>query len=79
MLTVLHRESDGTENYFEAERVYRLPPDGEESVPPLGKIFALGVDTDSSPNNKIELHIDQPFGAVFVMNRYGATVARYTS
>jgi len=77
MLTVLHRGPDGTERLFEASSVSRFPPEGEQSIPPLGEIRASGVVGDS-PGDTITLDISQPFGAVFVMNRFGATVARYT-
>lgn len=77
MLTVLHRGPDGSERYFEAETVTRFAPEGEESVPALGKIRASGVRLDEVPGTVIELALEKPFGAVFVMNRYGATVAKY--
>lgn len=77
MLTVLHRGPDGSERTFEAESVARFNREGEESVPPLGEIRATGVTLDSVPDNSITLDVSAPFGAVFVMNRHGATVARY--
>lgn len=77
MLTVLHRGPDGSERIMEAETVTRFPPEGQQSVPPLGKVRATGVNIDGVPGHVIELDISEPFGAVFVMNRFGATVAQY--
>ena len=77
MLTVLHRGPDGSERIFEAESVTRYPPEGEQSVPPLGIVRASGVP--DTPDGTAELGIIAPFGAVFVMNRFGQTVARYTA
>lgn len=77
MLTVLHRGPDGSERIFEAESVTRYPPEGEQSVPPMGKIVGTGVA--GFPDETVTLAVIEPFGAVFVMNRYGQTVARYTS
>ena len=78
MLTVLHRGPDGSERIFEAESVTRYPPEGEQSVPPLGVVRAHGI-VGQGPSDCIELDIAAPFGAVFVMNRFGQTVARYTA
>lgn len=77
MLTVMHRGPDGTERIFEAESVSRFPPEGEKSVPATGKVWAAGVTLGSVPGDALELDISEPFGAVFVMNRFGSTVARY--
>jgi len=77
MLTVLHRGPDGSERIFEAESVTRYPPEGEQSVPATGEIVAHGVI--GQPSETMTLGIFEPFGAVFVMNRFGQTVARYTS
>jgi hypothetical protein len=77
MLTVLHRGPDGSERTFEAEFVARYAKEGEQSVPPLGEIRATGVQSSTIPGDSITLDIGEPFGAVFVMNRHGATVARY--
>lgn len=77
MLTVLHRGPDGSERIFEAESVTRFPPEGEESTPALGKVVALISDGGDSPSGCRELCVAQPFGAVFVMNRFGVTVASY--
>lgn len=77
MFTVLHRGPDGSETLYEAETVTRFPPEGEESIPPLGKIALSGVRLDNCPDTSITLALEKPFGAVFVMNRFGATVARH--
>ena len=79
MLTVLHRGPDGSERTFEAESVSRFNRDSEECVPAMGEIRASGVTLDGVPGEAITLDISRPFGAVFVMNRFGATVARYTN
>lgn len=78
MLTVLHRGPDGSERLFEARSVTRFAPEGEQSVPATGIIRACGIEGEDV-SVCIELDIVQPFGAVFVMNRFGATVARYTN
>ncbi len=78
MLTVMYRAPNGTENLFEAVKVYRDPPEGQESIPPLGHITAVLPDTDpGQPGYEVRLDISEPFGAVFVMNRYGSTVQKY--
>lgn len=77
MFTVLHRGPDGSEKLYEAETVTRFPPEGEQSIPPLGEIRLGGVKCDEIPGNTITLALEPPFGAVFVMNRFGATVARH--
>jgi len=77
MLTVMHRGPDGSERIFEAESVTRYPPHGEQSVPPTGEVVAGGVQMDGIPAPSITMDISPPFGAVFVMNRFGATVASY--
>lgn len=75
MLTVMHRGPDGSERIFEADFVTRFPKEGEETCPPMGKIAVTGC-THDGPSD-FELALEKPFGAVFVMNRYGQTVARY--
>jgi len=77
MFTVLHRAPDGAEKLYEAETVTRFPPRGEASIPPLGEIRLGGVILDDVPGSEITLVLEPPFGAVFVMNRFGATVARH--
>jgi hypothetical protein len=77
MFTVLHRGADGTEKLYEAETVTRFPPECEESIPALGEIRLGGVKIDEIPGQTVTLAIKKPFGAVFVMNRFGATVARH--
>lgn len=74
MLTVLHRGPDGSEHTFEARSVIRSNKDGVECVPAGGEIRAHGVEGLS---DTMTLDISGPFGAVFVMNRHGTTVARY--
>lgn len=77
MLTILHRGPDGSERVMEAETITRYPPEGEQSIPPLGRVVVSGVRIDDVPGHAIDLDISAPFGAVFVMNRHGATVAQY--
>jgi len=77
MFTVLHRGPDGTEKLYEAETVTRFPPEGEASIPALGEIRLGGVKIDEVPGETVTLALEKPFGAVFVMNRFGATVARH--
>jgi len=77
MITVLHRGPDGSERIFEAESVTRFTPEGEQSIPPLGRIVASGVHFDDMPGSSITLDISEPFGAVFVMNRHGSTIAKW--
>lgn len=77
MLTVLHRAPDGSERYFEARTVRRVNPDGVECIPASGTIKAYGDFFGSDIDAEQILDISGPFGAVFVMNRHGATVARY--
>lgn len=76
MLTVLHRKADGSEEIFEAVSVSRQQKgEGLEQIPALGKFVIKGAYGDE--NNEPVFEIASPFGAIFVMNRYGATVARY--
>jgi hypothetical protein len=78
MLTILHRKSDGGEKLFMAENIELLQKDGEQSVPcHTGKFIAHGVIDSGVPSDYYQFEIEQPFGAVFVMNDKGATVARY--
>lgn len=77
MFTVLHRGPDGSERYYEAANITRFTEDGVESVPPLGRIVLSGVADSGNPSDCVELLIEAPFGAVFVMNRFGATIAKY--
>lgn len=73
MLTVLHRGPDGAERIFEAESVIRFSGEGESCIPAQGDIRACLPDGSTQ-----DLGTIGSFGAVFVMNRYGQTVARYT-
>lgn len=78
MLTILHRKADGGEKLFMAENIEQLQPEGEASVPcHSGKFIAHGVIDGGTPADYVQFEIEQPFGAVFVMNDKGATVARY--
>ena len=78
MLTILHRQSDGAERLFMADSIEAVQPDGEECVPVrVGKFKARGVYDSGLPNDCVEFEIKQPFGAVFVMNDQGSTVAKY--
>ena len=77
MITVMHRGPDGSERIFEAESVTRFAPEGEQSIPALGRVVASGVRLDDVPGTSIGLDISAPFGAVFVMNRHGATIAKW--
>ena len=81
MLSILHRRADGSEFLFEAETIEREQPEGEICCPAFGKFVARGLPGGGSTPSGGErwLEIEQPFGAVFVMNESGATVARYTS
>jgi hypothetical protein len=80
MLTILHRKADGSEKLFMAENVEQIQIDGHQSVPcHSGKFIAHGVMDSGVPSDYIQFEIEQPFGAVFVMNDKGATVARYTA
>lgn len=74
MLTILHRQPNGAEALFQATRIERLQPDGEQCVPAIGNRFRVWNDDIAA-----EITIEQPFGAVFVMNKNGSTVARYLS
>ena len=77
MLTIMHRKADGSELLFEAESVARAQPEGEQCVPARGKFIAYGCP-HPLPGGERHFEIEEPFGAVFVMNKTGATVARYT-
>lgn len=77
MLTVLHRHKDGSEKIFMAESVWRTSRDGEECVPAQGGFIAHGVQDGGAPSDYLQFDIEAPFGAVFVMNNEGQTVARY--
>lgn len=77
MFTVLHRGPDGSERLYEAETVSRFQREGEECIPAMGEIRLGGVRIDNVPSDTITLALERPFGAVFVMNEAGATVARY--
>lgn len=77
MLTILWRKPDGGEKLFMAENIERLQPDGEECVPALGGFIAHGVHDGGLPSDYFQFDIKEPFGAVFVMNDTGKTVARY--
>jgi hypothetical protein len=77
MLTVLWRKPDGGEQIFAAETIHRLQPEGEQCVPARGKFLAHGVTCSGVPADYFEFDIEGPFGAVFVMNATGQTVARY--
>jgi hypothetical protein len=76
MLTVLWRKPDGAEMLFSAERIERTQPEGEQCCPAIGKWFKVWTEPGDLPG-PFEINIEAPFGAVFVMNKYGATVARY--
>jgi len=78
MFTVLHRGPDGSEKYYEAHAVTRFPEEGSLSCPPLGVIRLIGVNLPDIPGETIDLAVEEPLGAVFVMNRFGTTVAKYT-
>jgi hypothetical protein len=78
MLTILHRQPDGGEVLFPAHRIECLQPDGEQCVPAIGNRFIVwGEDCPDRPGGPFEITIEAPFGAVFVMNKHGSTVARY--
>ena len=78
MLTILHRQPDGGEVLFPANRIECLQPDGEQCVPAIGHRFKIwSDDTIMGPGGEFEISIEGPFGAVFVMNKHGSTVARY--
>lgn len=79
MLTILFRHSDGSEQLFEAETLHRLNDVDDACVPARGKFLAHGVEMSGVPSDYFEFEIAEPFGAVFVMNEKGATVARYLS
>lgn len=78
MLTVLWRKHDGSEMLFAAESVER-DAGSEAQVPACGAFWARGVKFSDSPDGDYRFAIEQPFGAVFVMNAEGRTVARYLS
>lgn len=88
MLTVMHRHEDGTETLYEAASVSRLS-DQEPTVPPLGDIelrgcagsLVCGPGAEDRGDGVVVIGSrvvgDGVPPAVFVMNRFGATVARY--
>lgn len=76
MLTILWRKPDGSELLFAADSLERTA--GKESqIPAGGGFIARGVTDDRIPGSEFHFDIAEPFGAVFVMNEKGATVARY--
>ena len=75
MLTILHRQNDGSERLFMAESIEAVQPKGEQCVPVRIGRFRYRGAVDDIPSGEFE--IGQPFGAVFVMNDQGATVAKY--
>ena len=77
MLTILWRKPCGSEQIFEAETLHRLQIDGEEFVPAQGDFLAHGVTQAGAPSDYFQFGIAAPFGAVFVMNEKGRTVASY--
>ena len=77
MLTILHRSASGAEQIFTAETIHRLQKGDEQCVPAQGPFLAHGVTISGSPADYHQFDIEAPFGAVFVMNEKGATVARY--
>lgn len=90
MLTVKHRHDDGTETLYEAATVSRVC-DGEASCPPCGDVVLRGCPGDgfntgpgavSGPGCEIRIGAGSRSAngmdpRVFVMNRFGATVADY--
>lgn len=84
MFTILHRASDGSETLYEAESVYRMKrADEDASIPPIGDIVLQGVSLGDVPASTLTIPCGAPRSnhgfdpQVFVMNRFGATVARY--
>lgn len=77
MLTILWRKPDGAELLFEAQSLERVNKHPEPQVPVAGEFIARGIDDDANPGSTMHFDIEGPFGAVFVMNEAGATVARY--
>lgn len=78
MFTVLHRGPDGSETLYQAETVSRFQREGEQCVPAMGSIGISGAKCDGIPlGASITLALEPPFGAVFVMNEGGSTVARW--
>ena len=75
MLTILHRQPNGSEVVFSANQIQRMQPEGEETCPAIGKTFR--VWREDMGGVQCEITIEKPFGAVFVMNKHGSTVARY--
>ncbi len=76
MLTVLWRKADGAERIFPAHQIERLQAKGEQCVPAKGDRFKIWSDDGELPG-PFEITLEAPFGALFVMNRDGQTVARY--
>lgn len=77
MLTVLWRKPDGAEMLFAAKSLERVNKHSEPQVPVAGEFIARGIDDDDNPGTVMHFDIAEPFGAVFVMNECGQTVARY--
>ena len=78
MLTILHRQPDGGEVIFPANRIECIQPEGQECVPAIGHRFRVWSDDSIlGPGADFEITIEAPFGAIFVMNRHGSTVAHY--
>lgn len=77
MLTILHRSANGSEQIFAADTIHRLNNGDEQCVPAQGNFLAHGVTLSGTPADYHEFKIEQPFGAVFVMNEKGKTVASY--
>lgn len=78
MLTILWRKPDGSEVLFAAKSIER-EAGSEAQCPAGGGFIASGVDDDAIPGDVFRFNIEWPFGAVFVMNESGCTVARYLS
>lgn len=76
MLTILWRKPDGSEMLFTAESIERISG-SEAQVPAGGGFIARGVNNSEIPGDEFRFNIGRPFGAVFVMNDKGCTVARY--
>lgn len=79
MFTVLHRGPDGSEKYYECQSVTRFTEEGQQTVPPLGIVRLTNCGGFCGvPGEHIDLAIEEPFGAVFVMNSEGTTITKYT-
>jgi hypothetical protein len=77
MLTILFRHPDGSEEIFAASSLTRANDSEEAYIPVQGEFIARGVTIDGRPDETRRFSIQSPFGAVFVMNEAGNTVARY--